>query len=159
MKKGIILSCFGLCFFCNAFGQRNKDLDVIIVIDEKLHLLYTNPKILIEETSGATYKINSNYHPGNLSIDASDFSKMVSDSVKSMFLEFTYYDNEDKKQKAYSYKIELKKGWLNDAYMILRIYNLNKKKYKKVFEPIEVGKNYTFELDSPSHTFKRIRKK
>lgn len=158
MKKKYYTVLFCVVFFYNAFGQ-NKDLDVIIIIDEKLDLLYTNPKILIEETSGAAYKINSNYHPGNLSIDASDFSKMVSDSVKSMSLEFTYYDHGNKKQEVYSYKIELKKSWLNDAYIILKVYNLNKKKYKKVFEPIEVGKNYTFELDSPSHTFKRIRKK
>ena len=43
-------------------------------------------------------------------------------------------------------------------YYVLYIYNLDKRKYKNIYDTIE-GENYTFEFDYPCGSTKRIKKK
>lgn len=157
MKKCIKL--FFICFSTfNAFSQSiAKQLDFIIVIDEKIA---TN-SIYSFEIKATTYlgnrDIESNYFPGNISMSQDDFNFLLSDSVNKFYFLFTYYEYINKKQIAYTYEIEIKKPWLKDNFNIIYIYNLNKEKYKKKYNPISKGKNYNYELDSPSNTYKLLK--
>lgn len=141
------------------YGQQDKkELDFVVVIDEKVWVTNTYFHIIANRATNAD-TIKANYHPGSLSISQLEYDKLISEEVKSIYLKFIYYEYVGSQQKVYNYEIEIKKPWLQDYFNILHIYNLDKKKYKKLYDPVEKSKNYTFELDSPSHTFKRVRKR
>lgn len=137
----------------------NKNLDFIIVIDDRI--VIESPYLLhIKSVLGASEKsYDVGYYPGYLSMKISDYDKLMADDVKAIFLIFEYYDPSEKEGVKRSYEIELKKSWLQDYFNILRIYNLDKKKYGKVFFSPKSNRKYVYELDSPSNTFHLIRKK
>lgn len=148
---------FFISYYKVSGQQYNKELDFVIVIDENVWITTTYFKVIMNKTSGLD-TVTASYYPGSLSIMQSDYDKLLSQEVKSVNLELIYYGHATKKQNIYKYEIEIKKPWLQDYFNVLRIYNLDNKKYKK-FSPIAEGKNYTYELDSPSHSFRRVRNK
>lgn len=155
--------CFALLMVLSLLkveGQDlNKNLDFIIMIDDRI--VIESPYLLhIKAVLGESEEsYNVGYYPGNLSMKISDYDKFMTDDVKAIFLIFEYYDPSGKEGEKRSYEIELKKSWLQDYFNILHIYNLDKKKYEKIFFPPKSGRKYVYELDSPSNTFHLIRKK
>jgi hypothetical protein len=135
-----------------------KSLDLILVINERI-VVGSITSVQLEIISDSTSILKASYFPGNLSMSAIDYKKLFSLSVRSIYLKFIYYEYINSIQKIYNYDIELKKPWLNDDFNIIRIYNLDNAKYKGRFDPVEKGKNYNFELESPSHSFQIISKK
>ncbi|AXE18872.1 hypothetical protein DR864_14495 [Runella rosea] len=73
---------------------------------------------------------------------------------------FDFYYNEFIKRKEYShhYKIVLEKKWLDLSFLVLRIYNMNKKWNRKTYNSLD-GESYTYEMDTPFGSVNRIRKK
>jgi hypothetical protein len=137
------------CFLCIwlttiAFARANaqdakKNLDLIIVIDDKIaDGSISSPKIELV-SGGGKKSIPVNYYPGNLSLAMDDYSKLMSDSTGTINLDFTFYEYIGQKQNTYSYVIELKRAWLGDYFNILRIYNLNKSNYKG-YSPVGLAK-------------------
>lgn len=158
MKK-ILLMLFSTTLMSVLYGQEsNKKLDFIIVVDEQIVIGTVSNLKLILQRDRKDDIVKVYYHPGSLEIPFSGYEKMLSDVIDSLYIDFTYYEYTGQKQKVYHYKIELKKLWLKESFVILKIYNLDKKKYKNDFQPLK-GRNYTFEIDSPSYTFRRIREK
>ena len=51
-------------------------------------------------------------YPGNLSIKQADYSKMLSDTNKTVFLDFNYNEYVNNKQHTYYYTVDYKKSWL-----------------------------------------------
>lgn len=149
-----------LIFFIQAHGQDvKKELDFIIVIDDNI-AVGSIASLKIELVSGKGKEtIAASYYPGNLSLSGGDYNKLMSDSTKAINLKFINYEYAGQSQATYSYDIELKREWLRDYFNILRIYDLDKKKYKAKYSPIGVGKNYAYELESPSHSFRLVEKK
>lgn len=146
-----------LCFFVSnvSIGQSiKKKLNLIILIDQKVIIgdLYQ----IKLYSGGKTFSVS--YEPGNLTIlDPSNiFSKIDSLPLTLSF----YYNVYNKKDLAYSYSYEipLKKAWLEQSFIILRIYNTDRKPYKKIYYPLK-GLNYTFELDLPTGSINRVTKK
>lgn len=150
----LLLICSGKIFS----QEVRKDLDFIIVIDEKISInSITN--IHVKTVSDDSVNIlNAKYYPGNLSIVQSSYDRLMEKTVNAIYLEFTYYEYIGKIQTVYTYEIELKKNWLKDDFNVLHIYNLNKKKYQMMFNLKEKEKKYVFELDSPNYTFQLLRK-
>ena len=107
---------------------------------------------------GSEEIINIDYSPGSLSINNTDFDKLQSSRVKSFKLKFNYTEICKNDNIDYSYEIELKKGWIKHYYFVLKIYNTDKKKYKKLFNPI-LDKNYTYEYYYPVGQMLRVTKK
>lgn len=140
-----------------AQGQK-KALDFIIVIDENIAIGSISRLNIKAINANKENILEANYYPGNLSLELSDYNKLLSEDVKTIYLDFNYNEYIDGEQHVYHYQIELKKDWLRDYFNILRVYNLNKKKYGRIFFNKE-GKEYVYELDSPSHTFHLIRRK
>ncbi len=156
--KNIILICFLLLGSKNLFAQEMKNLSFILVVNDEI----VNKKskltfIIITETSTET--LSALYYPGTLALDNFDYEKLISPTTKTIYLKYhdTVYVNG--KANYYDYEIEYQKVWLQDLYNILRIYDLNCKKYRRKFEPLSQTKNYTFELMSTNSTFLRVRKK
>lgn len=156
IKKIICVTLF-LIGCHTAFSQNKKELDFVIVVDENVWITNTSLQFVVNKTSSSD-TIKATYHPGSLSIMQSEYNQLLSEETKSIYLKFVYYEYSSKNQKIHSYEIEIKKPWLQDYFNVLHIYNLDKKKYKKL-PPARAGENYTYELDSPSHSFRRVRNK
>jgi len=157
MRKILIIVM--LIFFNKIYGQvTTRSFDFILVIDEKIpsgSITDVKIKIMGEKQT----LVNANYFPGNLSIDEESYNQLFSSSTKAIFVIFVFNEYRGNEHKIYNYDIELKKPWLKDNYNILQIYNLDKSKYKGRFDPIGKGKNYNYELTSPSHSFRLIQRK
>ena len=141
--------------FTKAYGQKEKkNIDFVLMVNEEIYAQYNVFKFITikgdkRETMPATY------WPGNLSVSEDDYEKIQdSDSVFLDIIDTRY------KRKSYSdqYIIKYRTQWLADTYNIVYIYNLNKKKYARLYAPSPQG-NYVFELDSPGYTFRIIRKR
>jgi len=155
-----LFGIFYFFLFFSAHAQEIKHLDFIIVIDEQIVRESLGIKFVIkDETDYQEIETTEGYRPGNISLKQIDYDKLTSNQTKTLYIKFNYQTYVGNESYYYNYEIEYNKIWLQDGYNILRIYNLDKRKYKKKFDPISVGKNYTFEVESPSHTFLRIRKK
>jgi hypothetical protein len=84
---------------------------------------------------------------------------IFSEQETILFLQFDYYQNSVKgKQELYNYEIEMEKNWFEQSFVILKIYNLDKKKYRKRLEPLSKDRKYTFDLETSQGQMIRIRK-
>ena len=159
--KILIVIVLLIPFIChmNSFGQKKtKCINLVISIDDNVVVgsIY-RLRIIESEMNDKKRIVYMGYVPGELSIKQADLREILSDKEKTIFLAFDYYEYIKEKQISHNYKIEIDKGWFQKAYIVLRIYNLDKERYQKIFEPLE-GCNYTYELDFPSNSMSRIRK-
>ena len=148
-----------LLFFFRGYSQTKKNLDLIICIDEEIAVgAISSPNV--EIIKGKERKnIDISYYPGNLSLSQDDYEEIMSTQTDTIFLKFYYNLVTENNHYLHGYKIELKKEWLYDYYNILRIYNLDKNKYSKIFNTSNGDGTFVYELDSPSHGFRLIRKR
>ena len=116
----VLTTCFTKTFSQQGFYEGN----ITLIIDDQL---ITAPIefVFFNETDTLSF----NYHLGNkLRIEDSLFKN---DNVN---LSFKYNGNLNDDFTKYKYNFKFLRGWLNNTnYLIIRIYNLNKKNYKKVF--------------------------
>lgn len=140
-----------LFIFFPVFSQDGEcNANFIIMIDDELCIgSIANAYIVSEKNE----KISITYHPGSLRLEKGD-SNILKDS-KVNTLHFDYYEYIDGNQTLYNYELPFDSNWLEQDYIVLRVYNLNKRKYRKHFKPLSKKKNYTFELDYPGGSMKR----
>ena len=131
-----------------------KKLDFIIVVNDGFEP-FSSMSLEAIDTNNFERVITIDYYPGNLEMSWSDFNDLMSPKTKTITL--ILYSTEGKDAKTFQYQIGIKPKWFEDRYNILKIYNLENKKYRKRLNPLSKDKNYTFELESPSHTFYRIK--
>ena len=155
----LLMTIFGL--YRPGISQPSNNLDIVILVNNELNIYESNMILKFQEDTAinTVSTIIANYHPGNFSIKQEDFFRLKRANGNTIRLEFLYFENTIRKDKLYNYEFELKKEWLLGTYLILRVYNLDIKKYKKIYDPIGVGKNYTFEIDSPDNNFRRVSKR
>lgn len=143
----ILITSFGLK------AQSSMNLDVVILINEKIVLSNMNDlTIEVKKSNGKVITHDIYYHPGSLKLEAKE-EDLFGEGIEGTVLKFNFFDVG--KEESIEYIINLEKNWFFDYYSILHIYNLRCKKYKKRFKPLSEDKNYTFEVDSPSHSFRR----
>jgi hypothetical protein len=94
------------------------------------------------------------YIPGTLCFDVQDTVNLNGDSL---LLELTYYP-EQVKNPIKTYQFPFYKTWFDFPFFILRVYNLDNRKYKREFLP-EKGKSYTYEYDYPNGYMRRVRRR
>jgi hypothetical protein len=143
----------------NSFGQKKtKCINLVISIDDNVVVGSVYCLQFIESDMNDNKKVfKADYIPGELSIKKADLKEIVSDKGKTIFLAFEYHEYIKEKLISHVYKIEIDKGWFQQSFIVLHIYNLDKEKYQKIFDPLE-GCNYTYELDFSSNSMRRIRK-
>jgi hypothetical protein len=134
------LICSGVCY-----SQDTRETNLILVIDEEL-VVGSIANMRIIDSKGI--EIEATYYPGSLIFQKLDFENLISHD-DSLVLAFDYFEFSGSRQRVYNYNFSFSRYWLQQQYLIMRVYNLTKKKYKKIFDPIEPGKNYTFELIHP----------
>jgi len=161
MKKHFLSVWMAFAICTQVYSQdARKNLDFIIVIDDNIAIgSIASLQIELVLSGRGKEVIAASYYPGNLSLSEADYGKLMSDSTKAINLKFIKYEYAGQNQTTYSYDIELKREWLRDYFNILRIYDLDKKKYKAKYSPSGIGKNYAYEIESPSHSYRLVEKK
>ena len=157
MKKLLFLFLF--VFQISIAQDSRKDFDFIISIDEEIANTLYKPQIIVKQGIKILKRIDIKYHPGNLSLYSEDFN-FFSDEKHTLLLQFNYYQYSSKgKQKSYHYEIEIGRNWFEQSFIVLKIYNLDKKKYRKKLTPLSKDKKYTFDLETSQGQMIRIRKR
>jgi hypothetical protein len=155
LKKAITIIV--VLFSTTIFSQtEKKNLDFIIEIDAEIAVgTITKLNIVLIDSLNEIKIIDADYYPGNLSMPLDFYNLLISKKTKKVLMKI----NNSVKGEMINYEFELKKMWLTDYYIIFKIYNLANKKYRNRLDPLDKDKNYTFELESPSYTFYRIKAK
>lgn len=134
-------------------AQEEINLDVVILVNEKIAVSNLhNLKVDVIKMNGEVASFDTYYHPGSFQLTAKK-QDLFGEAIKCTVLKFDFFDS--KKDEYKEYEIELKENWFFDYYSVIHIYDLKCRKYRKCFQPLSKNKNYTFEVDSPSYSFKR----
>ncbi len=158
MRKCVFVVLFLFVYQVSIAQEKIKSFDIIIFVDEEIVTSLSKPVIIAKEGKSVLKRIDISYHVGNLSLSAEDYYMIFSNQEKTLFILFDYYQYSSKgKQQVYNYEIEIGKNWLKQTFVVLKIYNLDKKKYKKRFAPLSKDKNYTFELSTSEGQMLRIK--
>lgn len=158
MKNLFLFFCYSLFCFNNIEAQeKNKTMSFVLVVDGEVINANVNITFLINSENSED-KILATYYPGTLSMSQTDYEKLISDNTKNVYLR--YYQNNyiNGKMNDCNFVIEYNKIWIQDKYTILRLYNLERGKYKNKIEPLSKTKNYTFEVESSRGQMLRVRK-
>jgi hypothetical protein len=140
--------------------ENRKSFDFIVCVDEEIATSLTRPVIIAKQGTNVLKRIDISYHAGNLSLSSEDYNMIFSEQEITLFLQFDYYQYSSKgKQEIYNYEIEIGKNWFEKTFVILKIYNLDKRKYRKKLDPLSKDKNYTFDLEISDGQMIRIRKR
>jgi hypothetical protein len=136
LKKSTLTSIF--LFFhliCHSQSHASK---VILIIDNKI----ITQRIDMNFYSNNSIVFNYVYEIGKeLVINKEIFND------NNIHLQFNYQDNSKKSIKNYKYNFEFTSGWLeNTNYIIVRIYNLDKKEFKRAF--CHESKEYAIEIQN-----------
>ena len=130
-------------------AQAQKELNWIIVIDKEIAVVFSNPEFIITTDTDSIVKFRTTYYPGNLVLDEEKYNILKSSKIKSISFEMLYYTN-DKHQTIENYKINIPKGFIFDRYVIIDIFNLKIKRYRKKYLPQNPGDEYAVMLRSSS---------
>lgn len=154
----LLLSMFSYLSLSAQDKEEKQSIDFIISVDGEIVKTISSPRIVTIGSNIDEKSIPIFYHPGDLSfyeIDR-DYIMSLNDSIK-LQLVFDYYVYTTKgDQNVLNYKIDIDKSWLQRPYLILYLYNTDKKKYRGKLKPIP-GSKYTFELDYPGGQMLRLR--
>lgn len=159
MRKLNLLILFFLSLVSSYGQDGNRDFNFILVIDDEVWISYTNLKIKIEDKAGSVSYVEGLYYPGNLSFEKESYEKLLTANADSMTLRIDYREYEGKKTKDYIFELPFSPKWLDYYFIVIRVYNMNKKEYKGVFEPLDKDRNYTYEMDYPGGQMLRVRNK
>ncbi|HEU4788960.1 MAG TPA: hypothetical protein VFS71_04685 [Flavobacterium sp.] len=159
MKNLNLILCICLLCFTNITmaQEKNKTISFILVVDGEVLNANVSITFLIG-SENSDDKIFATYYPGTLSMSQADYEKLISDHTKSFYLKYYQNNYVNGKLNYCDFVIEYNKIWLQDTYNILRLYNLEKGKYKNKIEPLSKTKNYTFEVESSNGQMLRVRK-
>ncbi len=149
----LVICCYEPCF-----SQKETKIDIILEIDNNTPICCIS-RVQLKAVGADEKYFDASYYPGNLSLNSKDYAIVLSPQTEKIYLKFNYDEYIGGIQRVYNYEIEIKKQWLDDEFNILKIYNLDKKRYKGKIQPLDSSKAYNYELDSPTHSFRLVRKK
>lgn len=160
MKTTILLLGYLVAMHMPAQGQKNTKYQYLnwsILIDETLHETNINRAgFTLKMVNGSTQNLNAWLYPGDVRISQTDFNKIQSPKVAKIWLWFSVNGVNIKRRE---YKIEMQKHWLEARFMVLKIYNLHQRKYRRMFEPTKGNKKYVHEIDLPTRQITHPRRK
>lgn len=160
MRKFVFWALFLFVYQISMAQENIKKFDFIVCVDEEIATTLTRPVIIAKKGVNVLKRIEISYYAGNLSLSSEDYNMVFSEQEITLYLQFDYYQYSSKgQQKIYNYEIEIGKNWFEKTFVILKIYNLDKKNYKKRSAPLSKDKNYTFDLETSDGQMIRIRKR
>ena len=151
MKRNYITFIFLLSFGLSYSQQ--KSINFIISIDDMLptsNLVITKIEYLDNQNNKYSLEGKIIYYPGKMIFTNEDFYKLTSNKINKIYIYIHYWYDCGINTIHYNYVIEMNPALLKKTYLILYIYNLDKKKYRRIYFPISKNRNYTYYFKYPS---------
>ncbi len=155
--KGSLLKIVLMLFYISSMSQNIDTLNNIIIIDETIIKKPLSIKFTFE-LEGKRLFVYGNYLPGNITIDSDDLKKLKSKLTEKIEIEFSYQTYKKEKPYFYKYNIDYKKLWLTDKYTIIKLFNLDKRKYSKKYRTSSLSKNYAIGIEGYSSSIPILAK-
>lgn len=154
----IIIIGISMFSVANTHNFKNE-YNLIILINGNLEIgSISRAEIITLDVNNVEEKFEVVYEPGVLTIDNADYSKLLSDTVKSMIFKFIYYDQENVEGGGEEFEVLFNRNWFLERYTILKIYSLEIEEYNTIYYPIE-DKSYTYDVLTPNPMTSIIRVK
>lgn len=141
LKKGLTLICV---FTLTVFYSQCKRLNILIMIDEEPCLTVNNFYINIPPS---IEKNEFNYIVGSVDINSNFSTNLFNTPSQNVNIGFEAIIPD--KVFNMKYLIHVPKVYLNQEYIIINIFNLDKKKYRKRFSKIADNDEYYVIIKSP----------
>lgn len=144
----------------NVFSQQDrKEFKLIIEIDEQLSInSVMGVNLIITDKNDSVKTLSAGYDPGTLRVNDKSAAALIA-GAKQIVLSFYYVDPANDSEAYTDYKIPFKKEWLTSKFCVLRVYDLDKKKYRKSYNPLSSTQNYNFSIDFPDYQMMPITKR
>lgn len=142
LKRSIIL-VFIFIFFL--FQSQLKKVNVLIMIDEKPSLINENLQI----NSKSMDIITANYIVGTIDFSEDNYTRLLND--KSSYFNLNFEAIVPKNVSALKYSIAIPKDFLYQKYIIINIFNMDNKIYKRKYSKlIKNNKEYYVVIETPN---------
>jgi len=142
IKKSATLILIFLLILCKA---QLKKINVLIMIDEKPSLITEN----LQLSSKSLEPIKANYIVGTIDLTEENFTKFFNDNAADFNLSFNTIL--PKRNFASNYSIIIPKNFLKQKYIIINIFNMDNKIYKrKYLKLIKNTKEYYVVIETPN---------
>lgn len=149
----IILFKIFLLISTVCLSQDLKSFNLIIVVDERIAIANVmNIHILTNDGK----KIDAMYYPGRLTLTKENVEELYN-SNDSLTLAFDYFFDW-KKQQTRNYFVPFGAFWFKQDFVVLDIYNLDRKNYKRIFDPLDKNRNYSVAFTYPGGQIIRLKR-
>lgn len=120
------------------------------MIDEKISKSIYD--FTINDPTIAGKMIVGKYTPGNLTFETSDYNKFIKNDIKNYKISFNAIETITKDLVSEkSYDMEIPSFFLNQEYVIIYIFKMNNKTYKKKYSKlIKDNKEYYVIIETPN---------
>jgi hypothetical protein len=151
MKKIIVIIGLAFCTLMSSAQQQDKRLNFILFIDNELPLIgITDGLILFKDDQGFIKdSLPFSYHVGALAMSSTNYEKLFASNLNYRILIKFNYKLFRPKYQVFNYEGEIPPGWLNEEYIIFKVYNSSNKtsKAKYLFQN---GNKYIVQVIIPS---------
>jgi hypothetical protein len=137
MKLRACFFLYFIIFSSSLFAQeQSKRLNFILLIDNEIPVASVyDGFFLIKDSAGIKDKIPFDYQVGGLVMSSSNYRKLfLQYSGSEIDINFKYRKLDSNSDEAHEYKKKIPEGWMNEMYIIFKVYNYyNKESRKKYF--------------------------
>lgn len=141
--------------FFSSIAQTSNNLNLIVTVDEELMISLSGLRVKVISDAGSTTHM-LRYLPGKVTLSKQEFEDVFLSKNSEIILSFTggFYRKKRYYQRYYSIPLNL--NWLKEEYLVLSIYNLDTKKYRRKFsgqrnnKANKGGNNYFYSIIKPS---------
>jgi hypothetical protein len=134
-----------LIFLLILFKAQSKKINILIMIDEKPSLITEN----LQLSSKSLEPIKANYIVGTVDLTEENYTKLFNDKAADFNLSFNTIL--PKRTFASNYSIIIPKNFLKQEYIIINIFNMDNKIYKRKYSKlIKNIKEYYVVIETPN---------
>jgi hypothetical protein len=138
-------------------AQSERHINFTFLVNGEILLSAGSPKLFTIRKDGKKDYYDMNIIPGELLIHQDDLNK-ISAGEDSIFISFDSYEYKGKTLEMFTYTVRVYKENFKFSYVIYKIYNLNRKEYRKII-PLHRGDQYEYEVSVPGSAGILIRRK
>jgi hypothetical protein len=131
-------------FMLTSYSAQCKKMNLLIMIDEEPSLSVSNFYIDVPQSEGKIY----NYVVGTVELDDIFYDNLS--NIESENINISFGAIIPDRVSVSKYSVNLPKVYLYQDYVIINIFNLDKKKYKKRFSKISKNEDYYVIIKSPA---------
>lgn len=125
-----------------ATAQYEQVFNVTFTVDEKL-AVESISDLRILDNKGQEFQCR--YFPGHIVLIDSD-KKLDTEANASLRFKFRFSEYSGKNDQSKEYWFDIPIIYLKKEYLVVNIYNLDRKRPDRRFSPLDANRNYTFEL-------------